>query len=245
MLKGKTAVITGAGSGIGRATVEVFAKSGANIWACAHNPDSGLEIDFAQIAGQNGVQIKPFYFDMTDAAQMKEAFLEIRAEKRNIDILVNNAGMSYDALFPMISVEKAHRLFEVNFFSYVCFTQMVSRQMMRQKSGSIVNMASYLGIDGSRGQAMYSASKAAVIAMTKSLAKELAAYGIRVNAVAPGVVDTKMIKSMPAADLQTIMDKCPMHRPAQPEEIANIILMLAGDLSSYITGQVIRADGGI
>lgn len=92
---------------------------------------------------------------------------------------------------------------------------------------------------------MYSASKAAVIAMTKSLAKELAAYGIRVNAVAPGVVDTKMIKSMPAADLQTIMDKCPMHRPAQPEEIANIILMLAGDLSSYITGQVIRADGGI
>lgn len=245
MLKGKNAIITGARCGIGKATVEVFAKNGANIWACARKQDTEFETEMFDLANKYGVSIKPVYFEMTDTNQMKAAVQQIRKEKVDVDVLVNNAGKSYDALLPMLSMKKSHELFESNFFSHIQLTQMISRQMMRAKKGSIVSTASYLGFDGNRGQTMYSASKAAINAMTKSLAKELAGYNIRVNAVAPGVVDTELIKTMSDEDFIKLMNCCLMHRPAQPKEIANMIAVLASDLSSYVTGQIVRVDGGL
>ncbi len=245
LLQGKNVIITGSRRGIGRAAVEAFAEHGANVWACARLQNDEFEKDMEQMSEKYGVWIKPIYFEMTDPTQMKSAVQQIRQEKLNVDVLVNNAGTTYDALLPMLSMEKAHDLFESNFFAHIQLTQLIARQMMRVKSGCIVSTASYLGFDGNRGQTMYSASKAAIYAMTKSLAKELSDYNIRVNAVAPGVVDTELIKTMSEEDFAKIMERCPMHRPAEPREIANMMVVLASDLSSYVTGQIIRVDGGI
>lgn len=245
LLEHKNIIITGARRGIGRAAVELFARYGANLWACARTYDETFEKDMAELASKNKIWIEPIYFEMTNRLEIKEAVDHIRKEKKDIDVLVNNAGVSYDALLPMISTEKSYHLFEANYFASVWLTQLIGRIMIKAKKGCIVNTASYLGYDGNKGQMMYSASKAAVCAMTKSLAKELAEYNIRVNAVAPGVVDTEMINSMSSGDFEKIMDRCPMHRPAKPEEIANIIAVLVSDLSSYITGQIIRVDGGL
>ena len=245
LLQNKNAIVTGSGSGIGYATIQVFAENGANIWACAHKKNESFEYNLLQLAEKNQVWIRPIYFEMTDENQMKEAFLKIKKEKQKIDILINNAGISYDALLPMLSMKKSHELFEINFFAHIQFTQFVSRQMMREKQGSIVNVASYLGFDGNRGQTMYSASKAAINAMTKSLAKEFAEYGIRVNAIAPGVVDTKLIDTMSEGDFARAIEKCALHRIAEPIEIANMIMVLASDLSSYVTGEIVRVDGGM
>ncbi len=245
MLKGKNAIITGARRGIGRATVECFAKYGANIWACARKPDEDFEADMAGLAKTYGVWIRPVYFDLTDDEQMKAAVKGIREQKASIDVLVNVAGVLYDALLPMISKEKARTLMDVNFFGSLSLTQLVSRMMMRQRKGSIVNIASYLGIDGNAGQTVYSASKAAVINMTKSLAKELSAYGIRVNAIAPGVVQTDMTGNLSQDTMEQLVARSYLHRAAQPVEIANAIAFLASDIASYITAQTLRVDGGM
>lgn len=145
----------------------------------------------------------------------------------------------------MLSIEKSKELFETNFYSHIQFTQFVSRLMMKVGKGCIVNTGSYLGIEGNRGQVMYSATKAAIHAMTKSLSKELSDYGIRVNAVAPGVVNTKLISTMTRNEFENIMNHCSLKRFGEPEEIANMIMILASDLSSYVTGQIIRVDGGM
>lgn len=245
MLRGKNAIITGARSGIGKATVKVFAENGANIWACARNKDDNFELFLYELEKKNDIWIRPVYFDMTNMKQMKAAFMEIRKEKQSIDVLVNNAGASYDALLPMLSIDKMKELMDINFFSHLQMTQLVARLMMKNKSGSIINTGSYLGLDGNRGQTIYSATKAAIHAMTKSLAKELAEYNIRVNAVAPGIVNTKLIKSMTDEDFNRTINKSAMKRAATPEEIANVILMFASDYTSYVNGQILRVDGGM
>ena len=245
MLRGKNAIITGARSGIGKATVKVFAENGANIWACARNKDENFELFLYEFEKKNDIWIRPVYFDMTNMKQMKAAFMEIRKEKQSIDVLVNNAGASYDALLPMLSIDKMKELMDINFFSHLQMTQLVARLMMKNKSGSIINTGSYLGLDGNRGQTIYSATKAAIHAMTKSLAKELAEYNIRVNAVAPGIVNTKLIKSMTDEDFNRTINKSAMKRAATPEEIANVILMFASDYTSYVNGQILRVDGGM
>lgn len=242
-LAGKNAVVTGSRKGIGNQIVRAFAESGANIWACARKPDPAFEEEMAGIVAEYNVWIQPVYFEMTDANQILEGVLEIRNARLPVDVLVNNAGMTYDALLPMISMEKTRELFEVNFFSHVQLTQLISRIMMRQKNGCIINMSSYLAEDGNSGQSMYSASKAAMCAFTISLAKELSDYGIRVNAVAPGIVDTDLIGSMPFSDREKVVDRCTLHRLAQPREIGNVAAILASDMCSYINGQIIRADG--
>ena len=145
----------------------------------------------------------------------------------------------------MISIRKAKELFDINFFAQVQLTQFVSRMMQRQKTGSIVFTGSYLGFDGNRGQMIYSASKSTVHGMVKALSKELALDGIRVNAVAPGVVETKLIKTMSKNDFELAIGKSSMKRAAQPEEIAKMIMVLGSDLSSYVTGQILRVDGGM
>lgn len=246
MLKGKNAIITGARRGIGRVTVETFAKNGANIWACARKPDTIFENDMSCIASQYNVKIWPIYFDLTDERQIKQAVQTIRKQKDSIDILVNMAGIADDSTsFQMTSIDKIKRVFDVNFIAVTILTQYVSRFMIRQNYGSIVNVSSIAGLDGAPAQYEYAASKAAVIGGTKNLARELAANNIRVNAVAPGMIETDMGAQIEEALRDDILSKVIMKRMGKPEEIANVVAFLASDLSSFMTGQVIRVDGGM
>lgn len=246
LLKDKNAVITGAGGGIGRATVECFAANGANIWACEIRQNDQFEAEMARIAEKYGVWIEPMYFDVTNEEHVKEAVKQIRQKKVPVDILANVAGIAAASTsFHMTAMDKMKKVFEVNFFALTLMTQYVSRLMVRQNSGSIVNIASIAGIDGDPAQYEYAASKAAVIGGTRKLARELAPNHIRVNAVAPGMTETNMGAQIEDELKQEILSKIIMGRMGKPEEIANVIAFLASDYASYMTGQVVRVDGGM
>ena len=246
MLKGKNAIITGARRGIGRATVEIFSSFGANIWACARKPDVTFETDMQQIAEKYGVSIWTVYFDVTDEAQIKQAVQAIRKQKISIDVLVNMAGIVEDSTnFQMTSIDKMRHLFDTNFFAVTLLTQYISRLMARQNSGSIINIASIAGIDGEPAQYEYATSKAAIIGATRHLARELSPYSIRVNAVAPGMIETEMGAKIEEKLRNHILDKVIMGRMGKPNEIANVVAFLASNYSSYMTGQIIRVDGGM
>ena len=246
LLCGKNAIITGARRGIGRVTVETFAKNGANIWACARGKNEQFEQEMERIAAENNVQIWPIYFDVTEEDQVKNAIQEIKKQKLSVDVLVNVAGIADDSTsFQMTSMEKIKIVFEVNFFAVTLLTQYVSRLMARQKSGSIVNIASIAGLDGTPAQYEYASSKAAIIGGTKNLARELAPSNIRVNAVAPGMIETDMGAKIDEELKNSILSKSIMKRMGRPEEVANVIAFLASDLSSFMTGQIVRVDGGI
>lgn len=246
MLINKNAIITGAGGGIGIATVECFAANGANIWACDIRQNDYIESELARIAQTYNVWIEPLYFDITDEEMVKEAMMHIRRKKDPVDILANVAGVVAESTsFPMTQIDKMKKVFDVNFFALTLMTQYVSRLMIRQNGGSIVNVTSIAGIDGDPAQYEYAASKAAVIGGTKKLARELAHYNIRVNAVAPGMTETSMGAQIKDELKQEILSKVIMGRMGKPAEIANVIAFLASDLSSYMTGQIVRVDGGI
>ena len=246
LLKDKNAIITGAAGGIGRATVECFAANGANIWACELRGSEKFEKDMADLAEKFGVWIETVYFDVTDEEQVKSAVKRIRSKKCSIDVLANVAGIvAPSTSFPMTDMTKIKKVFEVNFFALTLLTQYVSRLMIRQNSGSIVNIASIAGVDGDPAQYEYAASKAAVIGGTKKLARELAPNNIRVNAIAPGMIQTEMGAHIEDNLRDEILAKVMMKRMGKPEEIANAIAFVASDMASYMTGQVIRVDGGI
>jgi 3-oxoacyl-[acyl-carrier protein] reductase len=246
MLQGKNAVITGAKGGIGKAIVKVFAKSGANIWACARKQDDEFEVWLSYLSKDNSVQIEPVYFDLSDETQLKTAAKTIMSSKRRIDVLVNNAGIiAESSSFQMTSMAKIKNVFEVNFFQQMQFTQYITRIMAKQQSGSIINISSIAALDGDPAQLEYVASKAALVGASKKLAIELGAYNIRVNAIAPGVIDTEMGNKMDSKLMERTLEKSIMKRKGSPDEIANTALFLASDLSSYLTGQVIRVDGGM
>lgn len=246
MLKGKNAIITGARRGIGRATVEVFASLGANVWACARKQDDVFEEDMWQIAEKYSVSIWPIYFDVTDEAQVKQAVQSIRKQKVSIDVLVNMAGIVEESTtFQMTSIDKMKHLFDTNFFAVTLLTQYISRLMARQNRGSIVNVASIAGFDGEPAQYEYATSKAAIIGATKHLARELVSNNIRVNAVAPGMIETEMGAKIEKNLKEYMLNKVIMKRMGKPSEIANVVAFLASDYASYMTGQVIRVDGGI
>jgi 3-oxoacyl-[acyl-carrier protein] reductase len=245
LMKGKNAVVTGCLKGIGNATMELFARNGANVWACCQYEDAGFESQVRQLAAENNVWIKPLYFDLLDPEQIKNAAHTIRESKQQVDVLVNIAGMTHDALFQMTTMEQMKKVFEVNFFSQMLLTQYITKYMLRQKSGSVINISSISAIDGNPGQLSYSASKAAILGATKTLSAELAGSGVRVNALAPGVIRTEMTQKMPPDVLAKLMAKSDLKHMGLPEEVAGVIVFLASDLSSYITGQVIRVDGGI
>lgn len=246
LLKGKTAVLTGCNRGIGKAMLEVFAGNGANIWACVRKPDGRFTDYAANLAKETGVTISPVYFDLADAEQVKAGAKTIMSAKQPVDVLVNNAGIIYTALFQMTPIDKMKEVFEINFFSQLLLTQYITRIMTRQKRGSIINISSSAAIEGNEGRIAYAASKAAMICSTKVMARELAAYNIRVNAIAPGLTETDMmIKSTPEDALASALERTCMKRIGRPEEIANAALFLSSDLSAYITGQVLRVDGGM
>ena len=192
-----------------------------------------------------GVSITPVYFDLMDETQIKNGMKQILSTKQPIDILVNIAGMTYNAIFQMTSMSKMRDLFEVDFFSQILISQQIVRSMLKQKSGSIINVSSIAGIDGNAGQVAYSGAKAALIGATKTMALELGVHGIRVNAVAPGVIDTEMTQSLSADIKAELLSPAAIPRLGTKEDVAKVLLYLGSDYSEYITGQVIRIDGGI
>ena len=245
LLSGKNAVITGCMQGIGKAALESFARNGANVFACCQREDEAFGAYAESLSSECGVEIIPVYFDLLDEQAIKNGVQAIQKSKKPVDILVNIAGVAIDALFHMVSMDQLKRTFEINFFSQIFFSQYITKLMLRQGKGSVVNVSSIAALDGNVGQLAYSASKAALIAATKTLSQELAPKGIRVNAVAPGVIDTAMTAGLPEDAMQRLMSRCELRRLGLPEEVADVILYLASDYSSFVTGQIIRVDGGI
>ena len=246
LLKDKVSVVTGCNRGIGKEIVKVFAENGASIWACVRK-ESKTFIEYINDLEQiYSVSINPIYFELGDEEQIKDGVKKIKQSKQPVDILVNNAGAIFTGLFQMTSLKKMREIFEINYFSQMLLTQYISRMMMRQKSGSIINISSSAAIEGNEGRAGYASAKASMIASTKVLARELAPYNIRVNAIAPGLTQTDMMESStPENALQETLNRICLRRVGQPEEIANSVLFLGSDLSSYITNQVLRVDGGM
>lgn len=233
-LAGKVALVTGAGRGIGSCIAQRLAREGAMVYAL---DIPGREFDPGCLA-----VAKPVYADVTDSRAVYDAVMQIKKERGSLDVLVNNAAIiTYEPL-AMVSKEHMRRMFEVNVFAVIELMQYASRIMARQKSGSIINMASIVGQKGAAGQLIYAASKGAVISATLSAAKELAASGVRVNAIAPGMVGSERFKSEVQRFPQKIED-VRAGRIAEPEEIAAAIAFLASEDASYITGQVIGMDG--
>ncbi len=239
MLQGKVALITGAGAGIGKAATQLFAQNGAIVYA--------VDIKGLDWITDSGFQktIIPIELNICDFHAVKEAVLRIKKEQGKIDILANIAGLISYEFMSMIDFDKFRMMLEVNVVALIYLMQLTSRLMARQHSGSIINMASMVGAKGAKGQLSYSASKGAVIAATKSAAKELAEHAIRVNAIAPGMVGSDRFKAVLAEKFAQKINDIPFGRLAEPEEIAQLCLFLASDASMYITGQVIGIDGGI
>ena len=243
MLTNKIALITGAAQGIGRGIAIKFAQNGATVYANDLNSEKLAllvhEIEDKKYPGK----IISMPFDITDSNANKSAILQIRKECGRLDILVNNAGIMKDAIIGMVTQEVIQQTFEVNVFAAMDLLQLSAKIMMRQKSGSIINLASIVGLNGNRGQLAYSASTGAIISMTKTAAKELASNQIRVNAIAPGNIDTDLFRSVGKEYQEEKINSVRMGRLGTPEDIANTALYLASDLSEYVTGQIIVVDG--
>tara|TARA_B100000768_G_scaffold182051_2_gene208897 strand:+ start:3691 stop:4434 length:744 start_codon:yes stop_codon:yes gene_type:complete len=246
LLKKKTAIITGCNRGIGEKILEKFSSSGANIFACTRKKNSEFESKISELAKKYKVKIIPIYFDFADSEEIKSAAKKILDSGEAIDILVNNAGIIDVSIYQMTSIKKLKDMFEINFFSQTIFTQNIIKSMIKNKSGSIINLASITALDGNEGRSAYAASKSALIAQMKTLSKEVGIFNIRVNCIAPGLIDTEMLsKNTPKNIIENMKNKISLRRVGNPEEIADVALFLSSSLSTYISGQVIRADGGM
>lgn len=244
LLEGKTALITGAARGIGKAIALKFAAEGANVaFTDLKIDENGKQTEDEILA--LGVKAKGYASDASDFAQTKEVVDQVKADFGSIDILVNNAGITMDGLMMRMTESQWDRVININLKSAFNFINAVLPIMLRQRSGSIINMASVVGVHGNAGQANYAASKAGLIALAKSIAQEVGSRGIRANAIAPGFIETAMTAALPDDVRAEWTKKIPLRRGGQVEDIANVATFLASDLSSYVTGQVIQVDGGM
>ena len=244
-LKNKNVIITGCNKGIGKATLEDFAKYGANIFACVRSNSSEFKKFISTLKKKYKVKIYVIKLDLLKKSSISNCVNEIYKINKNIDILVNNAGMLFNSLFQMTSEKQLQEMFQVNYFSQVYLTQIISRGMTKNKTGNIIFVSSTSGINGDYGRFAYSSSKAAILSTVKILSKELSNYNIRVNAVSPGLTETDLMLSNTKADIiKSEIEKISLKRIASTNEIADIILFLASEKSSYINGQNIVADGG-
>lgn len=239
----RIALVTGASRGIGRATAVELARAGYYVVINYNASEAAASQTLTQIQA-SGAAGEIRKFDVANAAQVKEALAGIIEEHKRIDVLVNNAGVTRDGLFLMMGEEDWHTVINTTLNGFYNITKPVLREMIRKKRGAIVSVSSISSLVPNRGQANYAAAKAGINAATSSLAKEVARFGIRVNAVAPGPIDTDMLSSMPM-DANTIKSVIPMARLGKPEEVARVIRFLCSDDASYITGQVISVNGGM
>lgn len=244
LLKEKICLVTGTTKGIGKQIAERFAIEGATIYASSRT-DGSLDSWAETINSRESGMITPVYFDMTDSAGIKDVIQRIKKDHGRLDVLVNNAGMISNELLGMISIDKMRKMFDVNVFGLMELSQLAAVKLMRpNKSGSIINIASVVGVEGNRGQVAYSASKGAVISITKSMAKELAPDNIRVNAVAPGMVLTDRLDVSVKNEYSEVASRIGMGRWGTPKEISDACLFFASDMSKYATGQILTVDGG-
>ncbi len=244
LLEGKTAVITGGSRGIGKGIALRFAAEGANI-AITNIIDNEEFAAAVQELTALGVKAKGYVSDASVFADAENVIDEITKDFGRVDILVNNAGITRDTLLMRMTEEQWDQVLTVNLKSVFNLTKAAIKPMMKQKSGSIVNMSSVVGVNGNAGQANYSASKAGIIGFTKSVAKELGSRNVRCNAIAPGFIITEMTSKLPEDVKNDWISRIPLRRGGLPEDVANVALFLASDLSSYVTGQTIHVCGGM
>ena len=244
LLEDKLILITGATKGIGLATAKKFVQEGAQVFINGRN-QAVLDKISDELSALSKHKVSTLCFDVSDSEQVKSGFQLLFKRVKGLDILVNNAGILDDALIGMVTSKQVNSVYGANTFGTLYCSQYASRLMQRRGGGSIVNISSIIGTNGNEGQAVYGGSKAAVIGMTKSLAKELAPSNICVNAIAPGFIDTDMARSLDDNKFQERIDSIKMNRIGKPEEVANVSLFLASGMSSYVTGQVIGVDGGM
>lgn len=241
LLRDKVCIVTGSARGIGKEIAILFASEGAEVVVNGTREGSADEwINRSEYRDH----LHPFYFDITDSAAVRQNVMAIKKEFGHIDVLVNNAGVEYNELIGMISRENMEKMFNVNVYGTIEMVQAVSRIMARNENGgSIINISSMVGLRGNPGQLVYSATKGAVIALTKSAAKELAPKKIRVNSIAPGLTQTEMMEQADIEKLQSRINNICMGRIAQPSDIAGGCLLLASDYAGYISGQILPVDG--
>ena len=246
LLEDKHAIVTGSNRGIGRTIVEKFVENGATVFACARKRSDSFEKDMQGLEEEYGCKIYPIYFDFENHDEMISAVKEIKSKKVPIDILINNAGvLSEYQRFMMIPIEKVRKLFDINFFSQMEFSQLIARMMQKERSGSVVYISSIASLDTFFSSYDYAACKAAVNAALRQQARELGEVGIRVNGIAPGVIETDMIKDVNSDSKNSLLPAIQLHRFGTREDVANAVLFMASDMASYITGQILRVDGGI
>ncbi len=244
LLEGKVAVVTGAARGIGKEIALKYASEGADIAFTDLVIDENGKKTEEEIAAL-GERCKGYPSDASDFAATEAVVEEIKKDFGRIDVLVNNAGITMDGLMLRMTEKQWDKVISVNLKSAFNYIHAVLPIMMRQKSGSIINMASVVGVHGNAGQANYAASKAGLIALAKSIAQEVGSRGIRANAIAPGFIETAMTEALPAEVREEWASKIPLRRGGKVEDIANVATFLASDMAGYVTGQVIQVDGGM
>jgi len=242
LLTDKVCLITGASRGIGRETACRFAEEGAILYITDYVEDSLTSL-VEELKEKNNTDITPLYFDVTDENAAKQAIMTVKKNRGRLDVLVNNAGIMRDNVIGMIGQKLVHDVFDINVFAVINMIQLANKLMSRQKSGSIINISSIVGLEGAAGQLVYSASKGAVAALTKAAAKELAPNGIRVNAVAPGLINTGLLQAIGDEKIAENLKNIKMGRLGEPIDVANVLVFLASDLSGYVTGEIIGVDG--
>lgn len=244
LLEGKKALVTGGSRGIGREIVLAFLAEGASVWYVDIAEGDSLA-EYRQRVAQTGATVAFKECNVANEESVGAAVGEILAESGGLDILVNNAGITRDNLLFRMTVKEWSDVLTVNLTSAFLVSKLVLRHMAKQRSGSVINISSIVGIIGNGGQTNYSASKAGMIGFTKSSAREVAMRNVRVNAVAPGFINTKMTQALNEEQQNALKQQIPMGRIGEPEEVAKAVLFLASDLSSYLTGQVLQVTGGL